>query len=150
MKKSVLFILVLFTAFFISCAKENELVILEKETIAKDDNAGIESVKEGYLSKAYQSQLYDRLVKYFKVETNRDRNKVIEIFGKNDVEAYISNVGNNNVERITFTFYKIVNEVDKLPAVYNEVVYLKGIIVAYDEGVFLYWEPLYSIRRWNN
>lgn len=142
MKRIITLLLLIF--YSVSCNAESDDENVARTGTKKSPNAGRIEIVEGYLSASFQSQLYDKLETFFSIPKNRTRDNVVTTFGNG--ENFMSKTDSEGVERLTFDFLKVIEAVEEHSESYDRIEYMRGVLVAYKQGEFLYWEPIYAVR----
>lgn len=109
----------------------------------RDDFAGISGLKEGMLSVEWQKMFFENMKKVFGDEEARKKETIISRLS--DGENYFKSVSEDGIERYTFTFYAIEEEVERLSKQYSKIQYIGGVTVGYKGDEFLFWNPVYKV-----
>jgi len=114
------------------------------QLVGEKENAGIPGIETGVLSVKHQSLLYDNLEKVFKSPEHRNLETIIKTLAPNG--NYIKRTGEDGIDRYSFTFYSLEEEVEKLSLEFSKIKYLAGVIVLYRDNEYLGWLPRYVTR----
>lgn len=110
----------------------------------KKEQAGIPEITKGLLSIHQQGLIFDHIAEVLSSPEYREKNTIIEVLAPDG--NYISRVGEDGIERIIFTFHAIEEEVGRLGHQYPKIRYLGGVMLAYENEDFLFWQPIYKTR----
>ena len=113
-------------------------------THSPKQDAGIDGLKDGLLSKKHQSALYQQIKELFEKSKDKSRSEIISVFG--NPKNHIVRKGDDGIDRISIYFHKIDEEVDRLSHRYNEITYFSGMMIAFEKENFIHWEPIYATR----